>query len=205
MKTTIITLTDDLFIGKGYHKKCYRHPHDPGLCIKMAYSNDGQKDLDREIKYLKVLKRKNKNYDILPAYYGPIETNLGTGHVYEFIQDINGGQCRTLTDYLQDPTLLNSNVSMLIEELQKLKTDLIENEIITMDIFPTNILVQWVGASNYRLRVINDMGSPALIPLEYYFSSIAKAKIIRHWNRFILHLERNYSDPAIISLIQAIK
>lgn len=34
METTIITLTDDLFIGKGYHKKCYRHPHDPGLCIK---------------------------------------------------------------------------------------------------------------------------------------------------------------------------
>lgn len=55
MKDGLITLSEDLFYGKGTHKKCYRHPFDSTKCIKMAYSAYGQKDLDRELKYLKVL------------------------------------------------------------------------------------------------------------------------------------------------------
>ena len=55
MKDGVITLSEDLFYGKGTHKKCYRHPHDSSKCIKMAYSAYGQKDLDRELRYLEVL------------------------------------------------------------------------------------------------------------------------------------------------------
>lgn len=55
MKDNLIMLSEDLFYGKGTHKKCYRHPYDSFKCIKMAYSAYGQKDLDRELKYLKVL------------------------------------------------------------------------------------------------------------------------------------------------------
>lgn len=51
----VVILNDDLFYGKGTHKKCYRHPKDKSKCIKMAYSAYGQKDLDRELKYLKIL------------------------------------------------------------------------------------------------------------------------------------------------------
>ena len=55
MNNKILKLTEDLFYGKGTHKKCYRHPEDSRKCIKMAYSAYGQKDLDRELAYLKIL------------------------------------------------------------------------------------------------------------------------------------------------------
>lgn len=142
-----IELKEDLFYGNGRHKKCYLHPHDAARCIKMAYSEDGQKDLDREIKYLEVLKRKGKNYDVLPKYFGTVETNLGTGHVYELIVDEGGAKSRTLEDYLFDENLLCDNLPMIITELQKLKSALLDNEIITMDIFPENIIVQYGGGT----------------------------------------------------------
>ena len=140
-----IELKEALFYGNGRHKRCYLHPHNDARCIKMAYSADGQKDLDREIKYLKVLKNKGKNYDVLPKYFGTVETNLGTGYIYELIADDGGTKSLTLEDYLHNETLLRNNLQMIITELNKLKNALIDNEIITMDIFPENIIVQYGG------------------------------------------------------------
>lgn len=50
----IINLTDDLLYGQGTHKKCFLHPLDNNLCIKIAYNKGGQRDLNRELNYLKV-------------------------------------------------------------------------------------------------------------------------------------------------------
>lgn len=55
-------------------------PNSRKFIYKIAY-NRGQIDLLREINYIKILKKRNKNYDILPKYYGEIETNLGHGYV----------------------------------------------------------------------------------------------------------------------------
>ena len=52
----IIQLDDSLLYGQGSHKKCFLHPHNKNLCIKIAYNEGGQKDLIREINYIDVLK-----------------------------------------------------------------------------------------------------------------------------------------------------
>lgn len=52
----MIIVSEDLFIGKGSHKKCYKHPSDDSKCIKFPYTEDGKKDLEREIKYQHILK-----------------------------------------------------------------------------------------------------------------------------------------------------
>lgn len=36
-----ITLTEDLFYGNGRHKKCYVHPTNENLCVKIAYNRGG--------------------------------------------------------------------------------------------------------------------------------------------------------------------
>lgn len=81
MTNKTLNLSEDLFYGAGRHKKCYLHPTEDNLCIKIAYNAGGKKDLLREIEYIKILKKRNKNYEILPKYYGEIETNLGHGYV----------------------------------------------------------------------------------------------------------------------------
>ena len=48
-----------------------------------------------------------------------------------------------------------------------------------MVLFPENIIFQKTTENKYRIRIINDMGSSVLIPLEYYFSYFAHTKILR--------------------------
>lgn len=115
----IINLTDDLLYGQGTHKKCFLHPLDNNLCIKIAYNKGGQRDLNRELNYLKVLKRHHKDYSILPQYYGPVKTNLGIGHVFELIQDYDGTKSQTLEDFINSPTAFKENFNMIVSLLKQ--------------------------------------------------------------------------------------
>lgn len=207
MGNELIILSEDLFLGKGSHKKCYKYPKESNKCIKIPYTIPGKKDLERELTYLKVLQRKNKNYSVLPHYFGHTETNLGTGHIYELITDYDGSPSKTLEDYCKNNSLLEKDFNLLVMLLKELKQNLLDNEIITMGIWPENIIVQYGGAdsTDYKLRIINDMGSAALIPLEYYFSFVAKKRINKRWSRFTDTLKEHYGSPLVNKLAEQIK
>lgn len=145
----------------------------------------GQKDLLREINYIDVLNRRHKDYSILPQYFGKVNTNLGTGYVFEIIRDYNGNKTQTLEDFITSPTLFAENFDLIVYLLKNLKDELYKNEIITMVLFPENILFQKTDKNNYRIRIVNDMGSAVLIPLEYYFTHFAHTKIKRRWKMFL--------------------
>ena len=42
-----------------------------------------KKDLNREVRYHRILKRGRKDISVLPKYYGLVMANYGQGHVYE--------------------------------------------------------------------------------------------------------------------------
>lgn len=203
-KTTVI-LNESLLYGKGTHKKCYMYPNNKNLCIKLPYNNDGKDDILREIDYMRILKKRKKNYEILPQYYGKVETNLGTGYVFEIIQDYNGNKCQTLEDFITSKTLFANNFNLITNMLKNLKKDLYNNEIITMVLFPENILFQKISETEYRIRIVNDMGSSVLIPLEYYISYFAHNKILRRWVKFLNVLKTKYGSPLTEKLIKEIK
>ena len=181
----ILTLTDEYFISQGKHKKCFRHPHFPTRCIKIPYNEAGKIDLNREIFYLThILKKRGDESGVLPHYYGKIQTNLGEGHVFELIRDYDGKISQSLETILAvTPSLLD--IKALHTSLLHLRNQLFDYRVITMSIYPENILYQKTDKKIFRLIFINDMGSASLFPLEYYIAPVAKAKIKRYWNRFI--------------------
>lgn len=201
----IIQLDDSLLYGQGSHKKCFLHPHNKNLCIKIAYNEGGQKDLIREINYIDVLKRRHKDYSILPKYFGKVNTNLGTGYVFEIIRDYNNDRTQTLEDFITDLNLFSQNYSLIVRLLKELKEKLYKNEIITMVLFPENILFQKTDENNYRVRIVNDMGSAVLIPLEYHFKYFAHTKILRRWKMFLDVLRNKYASHLSEKLIEEIK
>ena len=201
----IIQLDDSLLYGQGSHKKSFLHPHNKNLCIKLAYNKGGQKDLLREINYIDVLKRRHKDYSILPKYFGKVNTNLGTGYVFEIIRDYNNGRTQTLEDFITDLNLFSQNYSLIVRLLKELKEKLYKNEIITMVLFPENILFQKTDENNYRVRIVNDMGSAVLIPLEYHFKYFAHTKILRRWKMFLDVLRNKYASHLSEKLIEEIK
>lgn len=201
----ILQLDDTLLYGQGSHKKCFLHPHNKNLCIKIAYNEGGQKDLIREINYIDVLKRRRKDYSILPKYFGKVNTNLGTGYVFEIIRDYNNGRTQTLEDFITDLNLFSQNYSLIVRLLKELKEKLYKNEIITMVLFPENILFQKTDENTYRVRIVNDMGSAVLIPLEYHFKYFAHTKILRRWKMFLDVLRNKYASHLSEKLIEEIK
>ena len=201
----IIQLDDSLLYGQGSHKKCFLHPHNKNLCIKIAYNEGGQKDLIREINYIDVLKRRHKDYSILPKYFGKVNTNLGTGYVFEIIRDYNNGRTQTLEDFITDLNLFSQNYSLIVRLLKELKEKLYKNEIITMVLFPENILFQKIDENTYRVRIVNDMGSAVLIPLEYHFKYFAHTKILRRRKMFLDVLRNKYASHLSEKLIEEIK
>ena len=201
----IIQLDDSLLYGQGSHKKCFLHPHNKNLCIKIAYNEGGQKDLIREINYIDVLKRRHKDSSILPKYFGKVNTNLGTGYVFEIIRDYNNGRTQTLEDFITDLNLFSQNYSLIVRLLKELKEKLYKNEIITMVLFPENILFQKTDENTYRVRIVNDMGSAVLIPLEYHFKYFAHTKILRRWKMFLEVLRNKYASHLSEKLIEEIK
>ncbi len=202
-----IQLDETLFKGNGRHKRCYVVPDDKTKCVKISYNDGGIVDLEREIKYLGLIKNTGKDYSMLPKYYGPVDTNLGKGYMYEYITDYDGSDCKTLENYLEDEDLLADNYDMLLDGLKKFRNDLLENEIITMGIFSENIIVQQIGANpdQFKFRMINDMGSAALIPLEYYISFFAKQRILKRWDRFIGHIVKSFKGSQIDRLVQDLR
>lgn len=204
MTNKTLNLSEDLFYGAGRHKKCYLHPTEDNLCIKIAYNAGGKKDLLREIDYIKILKKRNKNYEILPKYYGEIETNLGHGYVFEVIRNYDKSKSITLQEILLDEKLFDNYFNLTVKLLKDLKNNLFENEIITMGIFPENIIFQQIAHQTYKVRIVNDMGSGVLIPLEYHFRYFAKAKVARRWEEFCANLKKLYPSKLTNELINLI-
>lgn len=204
-KKQTIQLDDSLLYGQGSHKKCFLHPYDNKLCIKIAYNGGGQKDLIREINYIKVLNRRRKDYHILPQYYGEVETNFGTGYVFEIIRDYDGEKSKTLEDFITVPGLFAENFDLIVRRLKELKAELYKNEIITMVLFPENILFQKTNINTYQIRLVNDMGSAVLIPLEYHIKYFAHTKILRRWKMFLNVLNTKYHSDLAEKLIEKIK
>lgn len=182
------------------------------ICIlqKIPYASKsrtiggGQTDLLREINYIKILKKRNKNYDILPKYYGEIETNLGHGYVFEVIRNYDKSKSITLQEILLDEKLFDNYFNLTVKLLKDLKNNLFENEIITMGIFPENIIFQQTAHQTYKVRIVNDMGSGVLIPLEYHFRYFAKAKVARRWEEFCANLKKLYPSKLTNELINLI-
>lgn len=74
-----------------------------------------------------------------------------------------------------------------------------------MDLFPENILIRKNSAQDWSGFLINDMGSSAAIPLEYYIDYFRKAKIQRKWDRFAKHIKEKYTYKRIADFYDKIK
>ena len=188
----MIAVKKENFIGNGRHKKTYKHPYNSKLCIKVPYGEGGAKDLEREIEYRKIREQKGLKSSLLPEYYGSIETSEGKGRIFEYVVNYDGSSCKTLEDYCDNEVEFKRHYKELVELTSRLKELLFKERMITMGIFPENIIIQKSGAGKVDVRLINDLGSGVLIPLEYHFDFFAKKKIARRWKGFLRDLYDAY-------------
>lgn len=204
MQTQKITLTNDLFLGKGAHKICYQHPTDKNLCVKILFQTPDI-DLEKELKYRKILETRNKTSLLLPQYFGPISTNFGEGYVFECCRDYDGKVSQSIYDFIKSEPLSDKHLARIIEYILAFKTMYLTENLVTSDTDPRNFMIKRISDSKYTFKIIDNIGSPVRIPLAYYFDFFAQKRAKKYWGRFMIKLKRFFPEIFTDDIINKIK
>lgn len=71
---------------------------------------------------------------------------------------------------------------------------LLAQKIVVSDVDPANFMVQRISADRFTFKVVDNIGSPVMVPLAYYFDFVAERRIAKYWNRFIDECKLHYTS-----------
>ncbi len=204
-----IFLDETLLIGKGGHKDVYIHPQDPSRCIKINTRSDD--DHKKEMSYRKSRERRHlPPSSLLVQYYGAVDTNLGEGYVFERVFDYDGSTSKTIDELIR-LEIRARNEKKSVKEVMKTEKEippaatvlftfrevLFKENIIIPDMGAFNYVVQFDTPKNWRVRIVDDIGSPTLIPIVYYIDFLGAGHVRRRWLKFIREIMTLY--PGFLS------
>jgi len=186
----MIILNKENYIAEGLARVCYKHPENNSLCIKIGKPGVEVSHLYKEIKYFNKIRKKKVSdfeYPFYAMYHGEIETNLGTGFVYDLIIDEPTNKISlTLRHYLEmvDPPFSDD---YFISELNRLKQQMIVHKVHVGDLRARNICVKILKNKTIQLIVIDGLGHRDLLPFGDWFHYFAKKKVERRFIKNELH------------------
>jgi len=186
----MIEVKDKHFIAEGVYQMCYIHPENEKLCIKFSKQELSTSRLLYEINYFKKISKKNWKrfeYPFFTKYHGEIETNFGTGYVYDFITDETTGTIsKTMEHYLlhPDPKVTDD---MLRKAFERLKRLMIKHRVIANDIRSKNICCKILKDGSIQMIIVDGVGHRDFIPIVEWSSYFAKKKIERRLIKHDLH------------------
>ena len=191
-----IDLSNAVLIGTGDHKKVFIDPADTHKCIKVLFRTPDE-DLERELAYRKIREKRGLKSKLLTTYFGTVETNFGTGYVFEHVIDFDGSTSRTLAQLLKNAVSDTRLVPVVTKVMCVFKAMWFEELISVSNVEPGNFMVQRYSETDFTVRIIDNIGSSAFIPLPYYFDCVAKFRTKKYWNRFLSELQSDY--PSVMT------
>ena len=208
---SVLSLDKSLLIGRGGSKDVYIDPRNPGRCIKISVRDPNPRDIRQETAYRKVRKiRRLPPSTLMVEYYGTVETDLGLGYVFERVADFDGETSMTIEGLIEkelEARKRHVSVSELLrtekeypcvmECLLVFRDILFKENIIIPDMGAFNYVVQFDSPKEWRIRIVDDLGSPTLIPIVYYIDYFGAKHVRRRWKRFIREIMDLY--PACLS------
>ena len=187
-----INLNESLLLGEGRHKVVYAHPTDSRKCIKIM-KDSLDTELERELKYHRALARRGKKLSMLVEYYGEVETNFGKGYLFERVMDYTGETSRELSFVLDNPAETQKLLGCTTEDvLHRFHDMLLEQKLVVSNIDSYNYMIQLLSPTKYTIRAIDNIGTPAHVPLAYYFDFLALKHIKKYWARFAKRYSEKY-------------
>jgi len=170
-------------MGRGAFQKCYIHPNNENLCIKISDPTTGDKTrFSSEMKYYNKIKNRDTSkfeYAFYARYHGEAMTNLGVGFVYDLIRDETTQKISlTLADYLKMPNCPFAD-TLFINGLERLKQQMIKHKIIVRDLSGENICCKILKNESIELVVIDGVGHRDFLPLADWVHVFTKKKVKR--------------------------
>ena len=184
----MIKIKEEYYIGQGTYQKCYIHPDNNNLCLKIRKNVRSNKfRIDQEIQYYKKIQKKNTAIPFISKYYGEENTNYGVASVYDLIRDeITNNVSLSMYDYLiMDKSPFSDD--LFVSELDKLKKKLIKNKIIIRDLTAKNICCKILANKSIELIIIDGVGHRDFIPFVEWIRFFTKRKINKIYKKKKLH------------------
>lgn len=200
----ILKINEELFIGSGGHQATYIHPIDLTKCIKIPHDKDDG-DVKKEMRYRKICAAKLNKSRLVTEFFGTVETNLGLGYVFERVLDYDGKTSLDMKKFLPKTKPDAKTLQRIWTILLNFKSDFLHENIAIVDTDIENFMVQETAPGAYRVRIVDNIGTPVLIPLVYYFDFAAAWKARRYWNRIVEWLAANYKEiipPALAAQLK---
>lgn len=184
----MLYLNDSQLVGRGTERYCYRHPHDPSLCIKVTHNLTNNKQQNaKDYAYFKKLERRGIDWTHLPHCHGWVTTDKGEGLVFDLLQDDNKQPLKSLSQLLKSGGL---DLETLEPSLQDLHDYLLRNRIFTSDLRESNIVCDNDGSHPPRLFIIDGIGDRDFIKLAAHCPPLGRLKVNRQWAKFIKRMEK---------------
>ena len=194
----MITIESKHLVAEGVYQKCFRHPSDDNLCIKISKKDIETSRVAYEVEYCEKISKKRikkEDYQFFSKFHGTVETNLGKGYVFDLIKDETTQEVsKTLEYYLlhPDPEISDKTLKIVYERLIQL---MVKYKIIANDIRSKNICCKILEDKTIELIHVDGLGHRDFLPLVDWFSYFAKKKIERRLVKFHLHdldVQRDY-------------
>ncbi len=196
----MLTLTPDLYIGRGYHRECYIHPDQPDRCVKVVVNGDDS-ETKRELGYYHKLIKRNIDWSMLPKFHAQVNTNKGEGVVFDLVLDYSGKVSKPLSHYLDSVELTANHAKALPKAFLQFSEYLLSEKILTMTIKPKNILYKLTSATEGHLVLVDNIGNSDFLPVCDYSSFFARLKIARKLSRFQKLLLKQYPNNTVLHSI----
>ena len=196
----MLILTPSLLIGRGKRRECYHHPDDNKLCIKIVVAGDNKETI-REQAYYRFLEKRKVSWEMITRFHGNVETNMGTGAVFQLISDYDGKVSKSLKHYLSYFDEKTLNHKTLSKAIRDLKQFLLKGRIITMSLADHNMVFKKVTATEGVLVLVDNIGNSDFIPVANYINYFAQKKMLYEWKRFESCLLNDYPDNEMLRQI----
>ena len=175
----------------------YINPMNPLQCIKVQTGEI--RDYYLEMEYRRSRKRRGlPQSSVMAKHYGNVETNFGTGYVFERVTDYDGTTSMLIHDLVQlemqarEKGLSAKQIAGTEKKLPRVKDVLLtmyemilHERLIIKDYNCHNYMIQFSTPTSWSIRIIDGFGYRVLIPLAYYIDFFSVRHIHRFWHRFI--------------------
>lgn len=196
----MIELTPSLLVAKGGHRHCYSHPEDLTKCVKVLISDEVKEHL-LEQKYYNYLIKRNISWEMLPRYYGTVETNLGEGAIFDLIYDFDGQVSKTFEYYLRAEDQASFQSYSFAKAYYGLREYLHQEVVISRRINSCNIVFKRTSEHEGIMVMIDNIGNTDFLPFSNWFKSLGRSKAQRRWDKFDESLKRVFPDSLLIRSI----
>jgi len=179
----VIELSTLTPLGTGLERACYAHPEDETRCIKVSIAPPSQgrrEQSPQDARYLSHLARRGVPFQHFMRYHGKVETNMGTGYVFDRCVNVDGSMPKSLRQLMHEDA--SGWPRNLVAELREA---MLRHGVVPCDLMTDNILFPMTEHGHIAV-LVDGVGNRDFIPLATYSRAYARMKIRRKWEKFLV-------------------